>query len=235
MKRVEAKPGESLDIELDADILRANRELAERNRERLRARGVTAIDVMGSTGSGKTTLIEQMVEKLRKTRKVAAIDGDLTTTIDADKIARHGVEVVQINTGKECHLDAQLVSRALDELHVEGLDVLFIENVGNLICPSEFPLGSEKRVVVISVTEGPYTVVKHPYMFMNADVVVINKVDLAEAMEVDPEKLERDIHAVNPRAKVVRTVARKSQGVEDILQALGLSATPASVGKSAPR
>ncbi len=222
MKRVEARPGEYLDVELNADVLRVNEELAEQNKERLRARGITAIDVMGSTGSGKTTLIEQMVERLRGAHVVAAIDGDLTTTIDAENIARHGVDVVQINTGRECHLDARLVSRAIDEVQTEGLDLLFIENVGNLICPSEFPLGSEKRIVVISVTEGPYTVLKHPNIFMNADVVVINKVDLAEAMEVDPAKLERDIRAINPKAKVVRAVARRGEGVEDVVKALGL-------------
>lgn len=229
MKRVEVERSEFLDVELDEDILRANRELAEMNKRRMRARGVTAIEVMGTTGSGKTTLIEQMVDRLKGTYAVAAIDGDLTTTIDADKIARHGVDVVQINTGKECHLDARLVSHAIEKIDTEGLNLLFIENVGNLICPSEFPLGSEKRMVVISVTEGPYTVLKHPHTFMEADVVVINKVDLSQAMEVDPAKLEHDIRSVNPRAKVIRAAARRGQGVEAVLRALGLASSPTEV------
>jgi len=219
---VKAEEGEVFDIELEADILRANEKLATENRELLRKHGIKAIDIMGAIGSGKTSLIEKLVHELKGRYRMAAFKGDLTTTIDAELIARHGVEVVPINTGKECHLDANLVRKALQRLNLNSLDLLFIENVGNLICPAEFPLGSEKRVVVISVTEGPYMVVKHPFIFMDADVVVINKVDLAKAMGVDAEKLEADVKRINPNAKVAATNCRSGEGIGKVVKALDL-------------
>jgi len=219
---VKAKEGEVFDIELDVDILEANRKLATENRELLKKNGVKAIDVMGAIGSGKTSLIEKLVQNLKGKYKMAALKGDLTTTIDAELIARHGVEVVPINTGKECHLDANLVKKALKRINLEDVDLLFIENVGNLICPAEFPLGSDKRIVVVSVTEGPYMVVKHPFIFMDADVVVINKVDLAQAMGVDVKKLEKDTRAINPKAKVVATNCRSGEGITGVIEALEL-------------
>jgi hydrogenase nickel incorporation protein HypB len=219
---VKAEEGEVFDIELEADILEANEKLAKENKDLLRKHGVVAIDIMGSIGAGKTSLIEKLVQLLKGKYRIAAFKGDLTTTIDAELIARHGVEVVPINTGKECHLDANLVRKALQKIDLNNLDLLFIENVGNLICPAEFPLGSEKRVVVISVTEGPYMVLKHPFIFMDANVAVINKTDLAQAMNVDVEKLETDVTRINPNAKVAVTNCRSGEGVRTVVEALGL-------------
>ena len=219
---VKAEEGEVFDIELEADLLKANKKLAKENKELLRKHGVAAIDIMGSIGAGKTSLIEKLVQLLKRKYRIAAFKGDLTTTIDAELIARHGVEVVPINIGKECHLDANLVRKALQKIDLNNLDLLLIENVGNLICPAEFPLGSEKRVVVISVTEGPYMVMKHPFIFMDADVVVINKVDLAQAMEVDVKKLQMDVKRINPNAKVAATNCRSGEGVRKVVEALGL-------------
>jgi hydrogenase nickel incorporation protein HypB len=219
---VKAEEGEVFDVELEANVLEANARLAEENRELLRKHNIKAIDVMGSIGAGKTSLIEKLIELLKKDYRIAAFKGDLTTTIDAELIKRHGVEVVAINTGKECHLDANLVKKALQKINLNNIDLIFIENVGNLICPAEFPLGSENRIVVVSVTEGPYMVMKHPFIFMDADVVVINKVDLAEAMKVDAKKLETDVKRVNPKAKVVITNCRTGEGVENVVKALGL-------------
>ncbi len=219
---VKAEEGEVFDIELEADILKANEKLATENKELLRKHGVQAIDIMGAIGSGKTSLIEKLVQELKEKYRIAAFKGDLTTTIDAELIARHGVEVVPINTGKECHLDANLVRKALQRTDLNSLDLLFIENVGNLICPAEFPLGSEKRVVVISVTEGPYMVVKHPFIFMDTDVVVVNKVDLAQAMGVDVRKLEADVKRINPNVRVAVTNCRSGEGVGKVVKALGL-------------
>jgi hydrogenase nickel incorporation protein HypB len=219
---VKAEEGEVFDIELDANILEANAKLAKENKELLRKHGVVAIDIMGSVGTGKTSLIEKLVQLLKGKYRIAAFKGDLTTTIDAELIARHGVEVVPINTGKECHLDANLVKKALQKIDLKNLDLLLIENVGNLICPAEFPLGSEKRIVVISVTEGPYMVLKHPFIFIDTDVVAINKADLAQAMDVDVKKLETDVMRVNPNAKVVVTNCRSGEGVRKVVEALGL-------------
>jgi len=219
---VKAEEGEIYDIELEADLLKANEELAGKNRELLKKHGVMAIDVMGAIGSGKTTLIEKLVQVLKKKYRIAVFKGDLTTTIDAELIGRHGVEAVPINTGKECHLDANLVRKALQKINLEDIDLLFIENVGNLICPADFPLGSEKRVVVISVTEGPYMVVKHPFIFMDADVAVINKKDLAQAMGVDIKKLKADAKEINPNVKAVATNGRTGEGVKEVVDALEL-------------
>jgi len=219
---VKAEEGEIYDVELSEDLLKANQRLAEENKHLLHENGAKAIDIMGAIGSGKTTLIEKLVQLLKNRYRIAVFKGDLTTTIDAELIARHGVETVAINTGKECHLDANLVKKALQRLNLKKINLLLIENVGNLICPAEFPLGSDKRLVVVSVTEGPYMVVKHPFIFMDADVVAINKVDLAKAMDVDAKKLEQDVKNINPKTKVVATNARTGEGVEAIAKALGL-------------
>ncbi len=219
---VEAEEGEVFDIELEEDILKRNQELAEENRRVLNEHGTKAIDVMGSIGSGKTSLIEALVDRLKGRYRIAMIAGDVTTTIDADRIERHGVISVQVNTGKECHLDANLVKKALAKLDLEGLDLLFIENVGNLICPAEFDLGSHMRLVVVSVTEGEYMVLKHPYIFMVSDVAVINKIDLAKAMNVDPDKLMKDARDINPKIKTVKTCLKTGEGVDEVVRALEL-------------
>ena len=219
---VTSAEGEVFDVELEADILKANRELAKENHENLKKFGVMTIDVMGSIGSGKTSIIKSLISILKDKRRIAVIEGDVTTTIDSDLIAEEGVPTVQVNTGKECHLDANLIKKALARMRLDQLDLIFIENVGNLICPAEFPLGSDKRLVVISVTEGPYMVVKHPMMFLQADSVAINKVDLAEIMGVNPSKLRGDIARINPRATVISTSCRRKIGIEDISSSLGL-------------
>lgn len=219
---ITSEEGETFDIELEADLLKANREIASENHRRMKEHEIVAIDVMGSVGSGKTSLIKSLISALKGRYRIAVIEGDVTTTIDADLIAIEGVPAIQVNTGKECHLDANLIRKALNHMKLNELDLVFIENVGNLICPAEFPLGSDKRLVVISVTEGPYMVVKHPLMFHNADAVAINKADLAAAMEVNPAKLEQDIARINPKASIVTTSCRNGLGIRDVANALGL-------------
>lgn len=216
--------GEEVTLKIDpgTDIMEINKQLAQKNIQLLRKNNVKAIDIMGSIGAGKTSLIEKLVQALKNKYKIAVFKGDLTTTIDAERIGRHGIKVITINTGLECHLDANVVARALERINIQDTDLLLIENVGNLICPAEFPLGTEKRVVVVSVTEGPYMVVKHPFTFMTADVMVINKKDLAEIMEVDTEQLEKQAKEIKPNLKVAVTNALTGEGVEGLIEALEL-------------
>lgn len=212
----------SLELKPGMNILQVNKEFARKNQEMLKKHNVKAIDIMGSIGAGKTSLIEQLVQKLKQNYRIAVFKGDLTTTIDAERIGRHGVQVVTINTGRECHLDAHVVSKAVEKIKIENIDLLIIENVGNLICPAEFPLGTDKRVVVISVTEGPYMVLKHPFTFMNADIMVINKKDLAKTMKIDTKQLENQAKEVKPNVKVAITNALTGEGVEELIKALEL-------------
>jgi len=219
---ITSSEGEVFDVELELDILEENKRLALENKRRLESNHVRAIDVMGSVGSGKTSLIKAIISRLKDGFRIAVIEGDVTTTIDSELIASEGVPTVQVNTGKECHLDANLIRKALDRMPLDRLDLVFIENVGNLICPAEFPLGSDSRLVVISVTEGPYMVLKHPAMFLDAKVVAVNKVDLADAMGVKPEKLSADVAKINPGAITVPTSCRNGSGIEDVIKGLGL-------------
>jgi hydrogenase nickel incorporation protein HypB len=220
--RVVASEGEMLDIEIEEDLLETNRRIAARNRAILAENDIKAIDVMGAIGSGKTSLIAAMVERLKGRARVGMLGGDVATSIDADRVREKGAVTLQINTGKECHLDANLVRRALESVDLGKIDVLFVENVGNLICPSEFDLGCDQRLVVVSVTEGDSMIVKHPMMFIDADVVAINKYDMAEAFGANVGKLESDLRQLNSRAVAVRTSAKLDQGVDDVLSALGL-------------
>ena len=212
----------TLKIETGMNILQVNKQLAQKNFELLRKNNVKAIDIMGSIGAGKTSLIEKLVQKLKQKYRIAVFKGDLTTTIDAERIGRHGIQVITINTGRECHLDANVVARAIERINLKEIDLLIIENVGNLICPAEFPLGTDKRIVVISVTEGPYMIIKHPFTFMNADVMVINKKDLAQTMKIDTQKLEKQAIQIKPDLKVAITNALTGDGVEELIKAMEL-------------
>jgi len=210
-------------VDLEKDILSENRRIASENKRHLEAHGITAFDFLGAIGSGKTLIIERLTEILKsKGKRAAAIAGDVSGDDDYQRFVSHGIPAANINTGKECHLDAHLVDHALEDLPLDKIDYLFIENVGNLVCPVDFPVGSHKRVVVISVTEGDDMVRKHPAIFAFSDVIVINKVDLAQAMEVDPKILERDARRTNPAAKIIMMDARRGKGMDELARALGL-------------
>jgi len=223
MKTVRSAKNEIFDIELEKNLLEQNREIAKKNRTLFDQHKIHAIDILGSIGSGKTTLIGQLVNHLKETYRTAAIAGDLTTIIDATRIQEKGAVVIQINTGKECHLDANLVNKALNELNLDDLDLVLIENVGNLICPGEFPLGAHQRMVVVSTTEGPYMIVKHPYILLESSVLVINKIDLAQAMEVDINQLKKDAINIKPSLKIIFTNGRSGEGIQNLIKALHLS------------
>ena len=210
-------------VDLEKDILSENRRIANENRARLDEYKVVAFDFLGAIGSGKTLIIENLIDILKaKDKRSAAIAGDVSGDDDYQRFVAHGVPAANINTGKECHLDAHLIDHALEELPLDMIDYLFIENVGNLVCPVDFPVGSHKRVVVISVTEGDDMVRKHPAIFAFSDVIIINKIDLAQAMEVDPKTLERDARRTNPGANIIMMDARHKKGMDELVRALGL-------------
>lgn len=210
-------------VDLEKDILSENRRIADENKGHLEEHGIVSFDFLGAIGSGKTLIIERLVEILKnKGKRAAAIAGDVSGDDDYQRFVKHGIPAANVNTGKECHLDAHLVDHALEDLPLDEIDYLFIENVGNLVCPVDFPLGSHKRVVVISVTEGDDMVRKHPAIFAFSDVIIINKVDLAQAMEVDPRILERDARRTNPGATVIMMDARRGKGLDELVMALGL-------------
>jgi hydrogenase nickel incorporation protein HypB len=222
MRLFETTEQGSVEIQIDEDIQARQEELAERNRQWLRERGIRAFDIAGSVGAGKTSLIAGMVERLSGRRAVGVIAGDVATTYDAERVTGRGArQVLQINTGGMCHLDAKVVHQALQKLQ-DGLDVLFVENVGNLICPSYFPLGVEARIVVVSASEGSHVIEKHPAMFRSADLVVLNKIDIAEAVSVDLARPVADLEAIRPGLPVVKANCLAGVGVGEVLHALKL-------------
>jgi hydrogenase nickel incorporation protein HypB len=215
----------TVEVSVQENLFEANNEIAEKNAELLRKNNIYSIDFLGSIGSGKTLLIEKILDKLKKKGKIgAAIAGDVAGDDDYKRFKEHDVQAKSINTGKECHLDAHLISHALGDLDLKEIDILFIENIGNLVCPMDFPLGTDKRVVVVSVTEGDDMVRKHPMIFGLADVIVINKIDLADTMEVDTKRIISDAKKINPHTKISLTDAKHGKGIEDLILALDIQA-----------
>ncbi|MGY5852386.1 MAG: hydrogenase nickel incorporation protein HypB [Candidatus Thorarchaeota archaeon] len=212
----------TVSIDIRKDLFGANEDVATLNAETFQRLGITAIDIMGSVGTGKTQLIEALCEKLAKKYKILMLAGDLATTIDADRVASHGVDTIQINTGTACHLDARMIRVALRDTDLSKYQVVFIENVGNLICPAGYTLGASKKIVVVSVTEGPYMVRKHPLTIKRSDMVIINKVDLADAIGFDIQSLIDDVREVDARIPVFTVSAMTGQGLDSLIEYLEL-------------
>ncbi len=202
-------------VEMKTRILKTNEDWAGRNREVLAGKGVKALNLMSSPGSGKTTILERTVESLRDEIRLGVIEGDLQTELDAERIRRLGIPVYQIETGGGCHLDAEMVARAMEQLPLEEIDLLFIENVGNLVCPAEFDLGEDLKVMVASVTEGHDKPAKYPLMFREASVILVNKMDLVSATDFDMEAFARDVAKINPKAEVFWVSAKTGAGFEE--------------------
>ncbi|GFG49575.1 hydrogenase accessory protein HypB [Mycolicibacterium agri] len=200
-------------ISLEQKVLQKNDELAEHNRQWLAERGVLALNVTSSPGAGKTTLLERTIRELTSDRPVAVIEGDQETLLDAERIRAAGARAVQVNTGAGCHLDADMVHRALHALEPEPGSLLFIENVGNLVCPALFDLGEYSKVVVISVTEGANKPLKYPHMFAAAQLVLINKIDLLPYVDFDLDECIGHARSVNPGVNVLPVSATTGEGV----------------------
>lgn len=205
-------------IRLETNLLGANNMMAVKNRRIFREAGLLVINLMSSPGSGKTTLLEKTIEQIQGYINMGVIEGDLYTDQDALRIENKGVKVVQINTEGTCHLDAGMVEKAWRDLGEENLQLLFIENVGNLVCPAEFDLGEDFKAVVLSTTEGNDKVLKYPLVFQTARVVVLNKIDLLPYVDFDLDAFERDIAAVNPDAVVFKLSGRTGEGIEEWTQ-----------------
>lgn len=208
-------------VTLEQKVLHKNDLIAAQNRSRLAGLGVVALNMTSSPGAGKTTLLERTIRDLTPTRAVTVIEGDQETVFDAERIRAAGARAVQINTGAGCHLDADMVRRALDALDPEPGSLLFIENVGNLVCPALFDLGERSKVVVISVTEGVDKPRKYPHMFAAADLVVLNKIDLLPHVEFDLDRFAEHTRAVNPQVRVLPLSATRGDGLDAWYRWLG--------------
>ncbi len=199
------------------DILGANDRLAASNRDRFDAAGVFAINLMASPGAGKTSLIARTVEALRDEYAIGAVDGDIATTLDADRIAALGVPAVQVNTGGTCHMDAVMLQEALPKLPLEELDLLIVENVGNLVCPASFALGVHRDVLIASIPEGDDKPYKYPVMYRGVDVVVLNKTDVLHAFDFDVDYFRRGVETLNPDLRFLPLSCKTGEGIESWL------------------
>ncbi|HEX3031972.1 MAG TPA: hydrogenase nickel incorporation protein HypB [Bacillota bacterium] len=203
-----------MEISIKTDVLKGNEDQAAANRAIFNKEGITALNIMGSPGAGKTTILERTIQLAKARLKLGVIEGDIFTTKDADRIEGQGVPVTQINTGGACHLDAVMVNKALKELPLAELELIIIENVGNLVCPVEFNLGEHLKVAILSVIEGDDKPLKYPLIFRESTVVLLNKMDLLPFCDVNLENMKQDIYSINPQIKLFEVSARTGEGME---------------------
>ncbi len=195
-------------------ILEANDRIAEENRKRFRDAGVYVVNLMGAPGAGKTTLLERTIKALKPKLRIGVIEGDIVGSDDAERIGALDVPVIQINTGGACHLDANMISEVLDSLPLNKLDMLIIENVGNLVCPAEFKVGEDVKMMVLSIAEGHDKPLKYPLMFRESSALVLNKIDLLPYMNTDMNKVRNDSLALNPKLKIFEVSCASGAGIE---------------------
>jgi len=204
------------EIKIVKNILKANDELTAINRERLNEKNIYVINLMSSPGSGKTSILEKMITQLSFELKIAVIEGDLYTTMDAQRIASKGVPVVQINTGGACHLDAYMIRDAISGLGLDKLDLLVVENVGNLVCPAEFEIGEDIKITVLSTPEGNDKPLKYPLAFEKSKAVILNKIDLLPYTNFDKQQFYDDVRSINDSITIFETSCTKDQGLNKL-------------------
>jgi len=209
-------------IEAKKAVEKDNDLLADRIHQNFKDNNIKSFDIVGAIGAGKTALLEKIAEKLSSQYRILVICGDITTRVDADRIEKHKAETIQINTGRECALNAYHIHKIIKNKDLENYDLVFIENVGNLICPSEFILGTDKRLIVVSTTEGEWVVEKHPMLFKMSDIAVINKIDLKERLGTNVDKMISDAKKINPKIDVVTTSAKTGENIEKLMNLMGL-------------
>lgn len=202
-------------ITLNQDVLKDNNSAAAFIREQFAESKTLVINVMSSPGAGKTTLLEKTIAKLSDQYRIGVIEGDLATEIDADRIRQAGAKAVQINTNGGCHLDARMVAKTLPEFDLSEIDILFIENVGNLVCPSGYDLGQQHKISVLSVPEGNDKIPKYPVMFRRTELVLLNKIDLLPYLNFNVEVAEEDLKGINPDSKLLKLSATSGEGMDE--------------------
>jgi hydrogenase nickel incorporation protein HypB len=216
-------------ITIERKVLEKNDVIAAANRARFASHGLAVVNLVSSPGAGKTTLLERTIERLRDRMNVGVIEGDVHTDLDAQRVARYSVPVVQIVTNGGCHLEARLVADALEQLDLAALNLLVIENVGNLVCPANYDLGEAMKVVVLSTTEGDDKPLKYPAMFRNASALVVNKIDLLPYVNADIEAIRRNARLTNPSLTIFETSATTGAGIPAWCDWLAAKAIPAHV------
>jgi hydrogenase nickel incorporation protein HypB len=209
---------QTFDAALEINLLHANQEGADHNREHFDEWGITCLNIMSSPGAGKTVLLERTLAALNHQLQIAVIEGDMTTELDADRLRQYGVPVIAINTGRSCHLDSKMVAGGIHQLahqyNPSQFDLVLVENVGNLVCPAEFEVGEHAKVALLSVTEGEDKPLKYPVMFQEADCLLITKVDLAPYLEIDLECIEANVRQMNPHVTIIPISAKTGEGLE---------------------
>jgi hydrogenase nickel incorporation protein HypB len=213
---------QTFDAALEMNLLHANQDGADRNRAHFEQWGIVCVNLMSSPGAGKTQLLERTLQALNSECKMAVIEGDMTTELDAERLRQYGVPVIAINTGRACHLDSKMVAGGIHSLTHQhdpaSLDLVWVENVGNLVCPAEFEVGEHAKVALLSVTEGEDKPLKYPIMFREADCLLITKTDLTPYLEVDLERIKTNVHQVNPHVPIFALSTKTLEGFEDWLQ-----------------
>lgn len=209
-------------IELNEDLIRNNDRLAEENKQIFRDNNIRSFDIVGAIGAGKTALLEEIVKKVSKSKNTLVINGDVATRVDAERIEKGGAKAIQINTARECALNSYHISQVLNNIDIENYELVFIENVGNMICPSDFILGVDTRVVVVSITEGEWVVRKHPLLFKMSDIAVINKIDLLDVIDVDLDGMINDAKEINPNLEIFTTSAVTGENLDQLMQSMNL-------------
>jgi hydrogenase nickel incorporation protein HypB len=209
---------QTFDAILEMNLLHANQAGADHNREHFDEWGITCLNLMSSPGAGKTVLLEKTLAALKNQLKMAVIEGDMTTELDADRLRQYGVPVIAINTGRSCHLDSKMVAggihRLKEDYNPQEFDLVFVENVGNLVCPAEFEVGEHAKVALLSITEGEDKPLKYPIMFQEADCLIITKLDLAPHLDIDLERLEANVRSMNPDVTIIALSAKTGEGLE---------------------
>jgi hydrogenase nickel incorporation protein HypB len=203
-----------MEIKVIKDILGANDQIAQKNRQLFDSNQVFVVNVMASPGAGKTSVIMETIKRLKGKTRVGVVEGDISSSLDAEAISKEDVPVVQINTGGECHLDANMTASALGDLPLKDIDLLLIENVGNLVCPAEFSLGEDIRILIASTPEGDDKPFKYPLMFHEADVVLINKIDLLPYLKFDVDAFSKTIKGINRKVKIFPVSCTTGEGIE---------------------